>query len=58
VEHGIIYERTPLYSPQSNGVVERKSRTLTDLVNVMLETSELYKEWWGRGDLDGVSCPE
>jgi transposase InsO family protein len=39
VEHGIIHERTPPYSPQSNGVAERKNRTLTDFVNAMLETS-------------------
>ena len=32
-EHGIIHERTPPYSPQSNRVAERKNRTLTDLVN-------------------------
>jgi hypothetical protein len=47
VEHGIIYERTPPYSPQSHGVAKRKNRTLTDLVNAMLETSGLSKEWWG-----------
>ena len=47
-EHGIIHERTPPYSPQSNGVAERKNRTLTDLVNAMLDTSGLSKEWWGR----------
>jgi transposase InsO family protein len=47
-EHGIIHERTPPYSPQSNGVVERKNRTLTDLVNSMLETAVLSKAWWGR----------
>jgi transposase InsO family protein len=44
VEHGIIHERTPPYSPQSNGVAERKNHTLTDLVNAMLETSGLSKE--------------
>ena len=38
-EHGIINERTPPYSPQSNGVAERKNRTLTDFVNAMLDTS-------------------
>ena len=38
-EYGIIYERTPPYSPQSNGVAERKNRTLTDLVNAMLDTA-------------------
>jgi transposase InsO family protein len=45
-EHGIIHEMTPPYSPQSNGVAKRKNRTLTDLVNVMLDTSGLSKKWW------------
>ena len=43
-EHGIIHERTPPYSPQSNGVAERKNHTLTDLVNAMLDTTGLSKE--------------
>jgi len=46
-EHGIIHERTPPYSPQSNGVAERKNRTLSDLVNAMLDTSGLSKACWG-----------
>ena len=46
-EHGIIHERAPAYSHQSNGVAERKNRTLTDLVNTMLHTSGLSKAWWG-----------
>jgi hypothetical protein len=46
-EHGIIHERTPPYSPQSNGVAERKNCTLTDLVNSMLKTAGLSKVWWG-----------
>ena len=40
-EHGIIHERTPPYSPESNGVAERKNRTLTEMVNAMLETAGL-----------------
>jgi len=47
-EHGIIHERTPPYSPESNGVAERKNRMLTDLVNAMLDTVGLSKAWWGR----------
>jgi hypothetical protein len=44
VEHGIILERTSSNSPQFNRIVERKNRTLTELVNAMLETSRLSKE--------------
>jgi hypothetical protein len=47
-EHGIIHERMPPYSPQSNGVAERNNRTLSDLVNSMLDTAGLSKAWWGR----------
>jgi transposase InsO family protein len=42
-EYGIIHERMAPYLPQSNGVAERKNRTLTDLVNSMLDTAGLSK---------------
>jgi transposase InsO family protein len=51
VEHRIVHERTPPYSPQSNGIAERKNRTLTELVNAMLDTAGLSKEWWGEAIL-------
>jgi transposase InsO family protein len=47
-EHGIIHERTSPYSPKSNGIAEKKNRTLTNLVNAMLDTASLSKAWWGR----------
>jgi hypothetical protein len=50
-EHGIIHETTVPYSPQSNGVAELKNRTLTDLVNAMLDYSGLSKSWWGEAIL-------
>jgi hypothetical protein len=53
-EHGIIHERTPPYSPESNGIAERKNCTLTDLVNAMLDTCGLSKAWWGEAVL--TSC--
>jgi hypothetical protein len=46
-EHGIINERTPLYSLESNGIAKRKNHTLADLVDAMLETAGVSKEWWG-----------
>ena len=46
-ENAIIHERTHPYSLQSNGVAERKNRTLTDMVDTMLDTSGLSKKWWG-----------
>jgi hypothetical protein len=54
VKHGIIHERTPPYSPESNGIAERKNRMLTDLVNATLDTYGLSKAWWGEGVL--TSC--
>ena len=41
VQHGIIHETTKPYSPQSNGVVERKNHTLKEMMNAMLISSGL-----------------
>ena len=38
---GIIHESTIPYSPQSNGVVERKNHTLKEMMNTMLISSSL-----------------
>jgi transposase InsO family protein len=46
-EHEIIHGRTPSYSLEVNGIAERKNHTLTDLVDAMLETAGLSKEWRG-----------
>jgi transposase InsO family protein len=54
VKHGIVHERTPPFSPQSNGIAERKNHTLTDLVNAMLSIAGLSKEWWGETIL--IAC--
>ena len=50
-ENGIIHEVTPPYSPQSNGVAERKNRTLMDMVNSMLLSSGLNENLWGEAIL-------
>ena len=40
-QHEIIHETTASYSPQSNGVAERKNRTLKEMMNAMLISSGL-----------------
>ena len=45
-EQGIIHETTPPYSPDSNGVAERKNKTLKEIMNVMLVSSEVSLNLW------------
>ena len=40
-QHEIIHETTTPYSPQSNRVSKRKNRTLKEMMNVMLISSDL-----------------
>ena len=40
-EHGIIHQTTASYTPQENGITERKNRTLKEMMNAMLISSEL-----------------
>ena len=45
-EHGIIAQRTPPYTPQHNGVSERRNRTLQDMVRSMMSQTTLPKSFW------------
>ncbi|GJS17912.1 retrovirus-related pol polyprotein from transposon TNT 1-94 [Tanacetum coccineum] len=45
-EHGIIARRTPPYTPQHNGVSERRNRTLLDMVRSMMSQTNLPKSFW------------
>ncbi|GKC45114.1 zinc finger, CCHC-type containing protein [Tanacetum coccineum] len=44
---GIIHETTAPYTPQQNGVAERKNRALKKMVKSMLSYSSLSEGFWG-----------
>ncbi|GKE44112.1 retrotransposon protein, putative, ty1-copia subclass, partial [Tanacetum coccineum] len=48
-EHGIIAQRTPPYTPQNNGVLERRNRKLLDMVRSMMSQTTLLKSFWDYG---------
>ncbi|GJT73118.1 retrotransposon protein, putative, ty1-copia subclass [Tanacetum coccineum] len=45
-EHGIIAHRTSPYTPQNNGVSERRNRTLLDMARSMMSQTTLPKSFW------------
>ncbi|GJY29673.1 retrotransposon protein, putative, ty1-copia subclass [Tanacetum coccineum] len=45
-EHGIFAHRTPPYTPQKNGVSERRNQTLLDMVQSMMSQTTLPKSFW------------
>ena len=46
-QHGIVHQTTTPYTPAQNGVVERKNRTLKDIINSMLNSLGLPHNLWG-----------
>lgn len=45
-EHGIYHDRTTTDTPQSNGIAERKNRTLEESITSMLATAKLPAACW------------
>jgi transposase InsO family protein len=43
---GIGHQLSPTYTPQSNGVVERKNRTLIDMARSMLSEYNISHSFW------------
>ena len=50
-QNDIINEVTPPYSPESNGIAERKNRTIKEMINSMLVSSGLSSNMWGEAIL-------
>ena len=45
-EQGIRRFLTAPYTPQQNGVAERKNRTILDMIRSMLKSKKMPKEFW------------
>ena len=50
-KEGIIHEVTPPYSPKSNGVAERKNKTLKEMINSLLVSASTPNNLWGEAIL-------
>ena len=46
-ELGIEHQKTVPYTPEQNGVAERKNRSLTEMIRCMLTDSGLPEKYWG-----------
>ncbi|XLT27854.1 hypothetical protein HN873_059146, partial [Arachis hypogaea] len=60
-QHGIQHQLTTRYTPQQNGVAERKNRTIMDMVRCMLKSKQMPKEFWAEAVATAVhilnKCP-
>ena len=45
-KHGIIHEFSSPRTPQQNGVVERKNRSLQEMARTMIHENNLAKHFW------------
>ena len=45
-EHGIKRQLTTVYTPQQNGVAERKNRMIMNMVRAVLSEKEVPKNFW------------
>lgn len=57
-QEGIQREFTCAYTPQQNGVLERKHKTLVNIVLAMLSHDKLPKVFWGEALLNNESSTQ
>jgi len=50
---GVVHKVTAPYTPQHNGLAERRSRTLLNMTRSMLKQKHLPHKFWG----DRLYCP-
>ncbi|CAL8175713.1 unnamed protein product [Prunus armeniaca] len=50
-DHGIIYQRSCSYTPQQNGVAERKNRHILEVARSLLLSMSVPKSYWGEAVL-------
>ena len=59
--HGIVYEITAPYTPQHNGIAERRNRTLLNMIRSMIRSKKLPHGFWGEAALTAAyvlnRCP-
>ena len=46
-EHRIIHQNSTIFTPQQNGLIKRKNRIFTDMINSMLLNAKLPNNLWG-----------
>ncbi|MCI60674.1 G-type lectin S-receptor-like serine/threonine protein kinase RLK1-like, partial [Trifolium medium] len=44
----MVHEVTASYTPQHNGLAERRNRTLLDMAGCMLKGKGMPKNYWGK----------
>jgi hypothetical protein len=53
-------QNTIPYTPQQNGVVERKNHTLKEMANCMIQSKGLSLEYWAEAINyeNSITCPQ